>query len=293
MPSGLENSITDASWLAYGFTLIALMADHLLVGCRLVGLLVTLPGCNPSTVPWHLRALLVVVMAGMITPNVSLSARRVLNPVEQQFAMVEFQDTDASSVRNVAAVDLFGLAAGEVCLGLLLGIGANLILQGFRMAGQLVDQQTGLGLVSAAGIDGEEGGTIFGELLFWMGNLLLLLLGGHLLLVSTLLQTFRTFPPGCGSAPLELVPVAMQLIQQSLGLALQLSAPVIAAQVLVGLIVAHASSAAPQFQNVGTASIVKIVVALGVLTLALTGTTERLIELIPSTQQSVLETIPH
>ena len=125
-----------------------------------------------------------------------------------------------------------------------------------------------------------------------MGNLLLLVLGGHLLLVSTLLQTFRTFPPGCGSAPLELVPVALQLIQQSLGLALQLSAPVIAAQVLVGLIVAHASSAAPQFQNVGTASIVKIVVALGVLTLALTGTTERLIELIPGTQQSVLQVIP-
>lgn len=295
MPSALENSIADASLLAYGLTLMALLADHLLVGCRLLGLLVTVPGCNPSTVPWQLRALLLVVMAGMITPNVSVTARKALQPDERQFVMTQF-DTDAGSVRHEASatrnVGVFlGLAAGEMCLGFLLGIGVNLILQGFRMAGQLIDQQTGLGLVSSSGIDGEEGGSPLGELLFWMGNLLLLLLGGHLLLVSTLLETFRAFPPGCGSAPLEVMPIAMQMVQQSLSLALQLSAPVIAAQILVGLIVAHASSVAPQFQTVGTGSVLKIVVALGVLTLALTGTTERLIELIPGTQQTVLQAI--
>lgn len=298
MPSALENSIADASLVAYGLTLLALLADHLLVGCRLLGLLVTVPGCNPSTVPWQLRALLLVMMAGMITPNVSVAARQALPPGGQQFVMTQFEDetTDSDSVRHATkatrSVGVFlGLAAGEICLGFLLGIGANLILQGFRMAGQLIDQQTGLAVPSSAGIDGEDSGSALGELLFWMGNLLLILLGGHLLLVSTLLETFRAFPPGCGDAPLDVMAVAMQLIRQSLSLALQLSAPVIAAQILVGLIVAHASSVAPQFQSVGTGSILKIVVALGVLTLALTGATERLMDLIPGTQQDVLQAL--
>ncbi len=292
MPSALENSFADASWLVYGFTFVTLLADYLLVGCRLLGLLVTLPACNPSSIPWHFRVLMVVVLAGMITPNVSLSARRVLNPAEQQFAMVQFENTDASSVRHETVTGFLGLAAGEVCLGLLLGIGANLILQAFRMAGQLIDQQTGLGVAATSAVDGAGEGSAFGELLFWIGNLLLVVLGGHLLLVSTLLETFRAFPPGCGNAPVEILPVVLQLIQQSLSLALQLSAPVIAAQLLVGLIAAHATSVAPQFQNVGTGTILKVVVALSVLTLALTGTTERLMELIPGSQQSVLQAIP-
>lgn len=324
MPSALENSFADASLLAYGLSVMALLADHLLVGCRLFGLLVTVPACNPASVPWQLRVLLLVVISGMITPNVSLSARDALDgrrqdlvaeaagdgrlhrnqrtrqtvheqPVPPDSFNVDAKTGTAHHGREIGSpariLDFLGLAAGEICLGLLLGIGANLILQGFRMAGQLIDQQTGLGLVASAGIDDGEDGSVMGELLFWMGNLLLLLLGGHLLLVSTLLETFRTFPPGCGSTPLEIIPVAGQLIQQSLSLALQLSAPVIAAHILVGLIVAHASSVAPQFQSVGTDTVLKIVIALGVLTLALTGTTERLIELIPGTQQTILQAL--
>ncbi|MES2788979.1 MAG: flagellar biosynthetic protein FliR [Planctomycetota bacterium] len=316
MPSALENSFADASLLAYGLAMSGLLADYFLVGCRLLGLLVTLPGCNLSTVPWQLRCLLLVVMAGMITPNVSLSARPALRPAEplstqmaensirpvvhEDRISIDTREVDRSSSLSrslrttnspASILALIGLAASELCLGALLGIGASLIVQGFRMAGQLIDQQTGLGLVAASGIDGEDGGSAMGELLFWVGNLLLIVLGGHLLLVSTLLETFRTFPPGCGGAPLDLLPVSSQLIQRSLSLALQLSAPVLAIQILVGLVIVHASSVAPQFQNVGTSSILRIAIALGVLTLALTGTTERLIELIPETQQMILQAI--
>ena len=194
MSSALENSFADGSWLACGLTLRALLADHLLVGCRLLGLLITVPGCNPSVVPWQTRALLLVVLAGMITPNVSLSARGALRPAapppramhhtensirpvahEPQISIDEVAHeghfttavrSPGSIDRSSSVVNFLALAAGEACLGFLLGIGANLIMQGFRMAGQLIDQQTGLGMLSSAGIDSEEGGSILGELLF-------------------------------------------------------------------------------------------------------------------------------
>ena len=319
MPPAIENPLADASLLAYGLALAGLLSDHVLVACRLLGLLVTVPGCNPAALPWHVRCLLLVVLAGVITPNVSLSARAALRPtdgptdrpvVASRWADGTIQpaahsgqtppheipntiQTDGSETVRVrpfdkglnlgTSVEFVGLAACEVGLGLLLGVGANLILQGFRMAGQLIDQQTGWGLTASSAIDGDDLGSIPGELFFWMGTVLLFVLGGHLLLVSTLLETFGQIPPGSGFATGDPLPVAFQLLQQSLSLALRLSAPVLAAHVLVSLIVSHAGAAAPAIQNAGTGTILRVAVALGVLLLALSGTTDRLIELIPTT----------
>ena len=313
----LDSSMADTELPVYGLALLALAADYLLVGCRLVGLLVTIPGCNPAVIPLHLRCLLVVVLAGVITPNVSLVTRHPLPPAVRHPAVEQFADRTVQPVGHADAdlldgfpIDHFsptpgsttrpqtvlatltkfiGLGASELCLGLLLGLGANLILQGIRMAGQLIDQQTGWGLINS-GIDGEEGGSAIGELLFWIGNVLLLVLGGHLLLISCLLETFRSWPPGCGQMPLELLPTLEHWVRQSLTLALQVSAPVLAAQVLAGVVVSHATSAAPQFQNSGVGTVLKIAIACCVILLAINGITDRLLELLPATIQMPLPT---
>lgn len=309
MPFALDSSIADLELPAYGLTILALMADYVLVGCRLLGLLVTLPGCNPAVIPWHLRCWLIIVVAGVITPNVSLAARQLQAPALQSVdhtlqpvahVTTDLPDGFPTDDRMIAqrsrvsggnvlgtAAQFIGLGASEVCLGFLLGLGANLILQGIRMAGQLIDQQTGWGLM-ASGIDIDEGGTAIGELLFWIGNALFMVLSGHLLLISCLLETFHTWPPGCGQIPVDLLPTLEVWVRQSLTLALQISAPVLAAQVIAGVIVSHASSAAPQFQNSGVGTVLKIVIACSVILLAINGITDRLIELVPSTTQMAL-----
>ncbi len=299
--------------LAYGLVLAGLLADYVLVACRLFGLLVAIPGFNSSALPLHLRCLLLVVTAAVITPNVSLTARTAFpqRDSQQKFALatdkavqpVAHQEPEADDAFQVdgadssyghrsrsvsrlhSGVEFVRLAGCEVCLGLILGVCANLIVQGFRVAGQLIDQQTGWGIVSATSLDSDDGGTVTGELLFWMGTVMLLVLGGHLVLISTLLGTFQTFPPGSGHVDVELIPVLSQLVQQSLSLALQLSAPVLAIQVLAGLILSHAGTIAPQIQHSGTGVIVRLVLATLVLLLTLSGMTDRMLEAIPASIQ--------
>lgn len=310
-----ENSLTSDSTLAYGVILAGLLADHILVACRLLGLLVTIPGFNHSSLSWHLKILLLVVTAAVITPNVSPLARSALRPAEPQRPLAHASepavrltshsepDPDAtfaidgnssSAIRRstssfsalTSGLNFLVLGACEVCLGLMLGLGANLVLQGFRIAGQLIDQQTGWGLVATSALDSEEAGTATGELFYWLGAVLLFALGGHLLLISSLLETFRTFPPGSGSVNVELIPVFSQLVHQSLSLALQLSAPVLATQVLAALILSHAGAIAPHLQQAGTGVGLRIVLATFVLVLTLSGMADRLMELIPATIQT-------
>lgn len=313
MLAAFENSLASDPTLAYGLILAGLLADHVLVACRLLGLLVTIPGFNSSSLPWHMKCLLLVVTAATLTPNVSPFARSALRPGETggRFAQasepavrlashaepdlgdaVQIDGSSSSSLRSTSLTMLSSgltfvvLAMCEVCLGLMLGLGAHLILQGFRIAGQMIDQQTGWGLIAAQSLDSDDGGTASGELFYWLGSVLLFALGGHLLLISALLDTFRTFPPGSGSVNVELIPVLSQLVQQSLSLALQLSAPVLATQVLAGLILSHAGTIAPQFQHAGTAVVLRMVLATLVLLLTLSGMTDRLIELIPAIIQT-------
>lgn len=301
-----NNTFSIDPTVAYGLMLAGLLADHVLVACRLMGLLVTIPGLNGSALSLHLKCLLLLVTAAVITPNVSHSAKAALQPRATNRHVTQIEDQTVRPVAHAelvpaegvqidgrtaeshssppvlsSGVEFIRLAICELCLGLILGLGANLVLQGFRMAGQLIDQQLGWGF-STASLDGGDAGTPTGEMLFWMGTVLLFVLGGHLLLVSTLIGTFQTFPPGCGSVNVELVPLMSQLVQQSLILALQLSAPVIATQVLAGLILSHAGAVAPQFQHSGTALAIRVVLASAVLLLTFGGLADRLLDLIPT-----------
>jgi flagellar biosynthesis protein FliR len=281
-----------------GLVALRYLVDPLLVFCRILGLLVLIPGINAASLGWHLRAILLITLAAIIAPNVSADVQDLLNPsVIQQASREEPAFEDAAPAestsdelpatvksptrrRSVAGWIHAGLA--ELCLGLLLGVGANVVIQSFRMLGTLIEQQLGLSL--AAGSQSEltdlESGS--GELMFWLGSVLFLIAGGHLLFIGTLLDTFREFPVGYGSDHSELNMIAAGLVHQSLKLALQLAAPIIATQILVSCSLSYAGNLAPQFNTTGVSSPIRIVTACVVLSLTLTGLADRIFDAIPA-----------
>jgi flagellar biosynthesis protein FliR len=284
-----------------------LLADHLLVFCRLLGMLVLIPGLNTQALGWQLRATLLVTLAAIITPNVSTEVQAVFNSNQIQQASREEPTFDGSDV-----IEPEGLASGEnrpqlqghrsfsdwvfaciteLCLGLILGIGANLVLQSFRMAGTLLEQQTGMSLGATEAQDLEASETGSGALFFGLGAVLFLIAGGHLLCVSTLLDTFHDFPVGYGSRTSELPIVVAGLIEQSLKLALQLAAPLIATQILVSFCLSYAGSTAPHFNGTGVAVPIRIVTASVVLSLTFSGLSERLLDVIPKVLETTRQTL--
>ncbi|MDB5388799.1 MAG: FliR [Planctomycetaceae bacterium] len=274
-----------------------MLAEHLLVFCRLLGLLVLIPGISTAALGWQLRAVLLITLAAIITPNVSRQVQAVLDPdTIQQASREEFaipdlnpaesgelagQSASKQTVQGNSISELAHAALAELCLGLMLGCGANLVLQSFRMAGSVIEQQTGLSLGQTGGPESEDGETGSGSLMFVFGGVLFLVAGGHLLCISTLLDTFQEFPVGYGSIASEPAVIIANLVHQSLKLALQLASPIIATQLLVSYTLAHAGNLAPQFNTNAIASPVRIVSACIVLSLTLTGMTERILDTIP------------
>lgn len=305
MSLDLTSTVVSEIWLAYGLMGLKVLTAYLLVTCRLLGLFLLTPGFNSAALPLHLRCLLLLVMAGVITPNVSpdlhapgpAAVERLAEAGVAPIRTASHEDLGSTGAipvdrsargkfRRTTVTGLLSrfvqLAGTELCLGLLLGLCANLIIQGCRMAGQLIDQQTGLGIVAVTAIDGDDGGSVTSELLFWLGTVMLFVLGGHLLLISTLLGTFRTIPVGSGELQVEWLSLISGLGQLAITLALQFSAPVLAIQVLAGIVLSHANILAPQYQNTATGSTIRVVLALAVLCCTITGLADRLLDLIPA-----------
>lgn len=212
-----------------------------LVVARLAGLFVWGPVFGHQALPLKFRALLVLALALVVTPALLPMASR--------------QPIDGLGFDRLAAgppliggdvADLVRMGAGELMVGLALGLGMQTILSGMQMAGRLIDQQIGTSLAEV--FNPELGGdvSLSGQLLHQLGLLVFLLIGGHLLIVAALLDTFQSLPIGAAGVGPPMFELLTRLVQQSLMLALQVSAPVLATLAVVGLALGVLGRAAPQ-----------------------------------------------
>ncbi|MDA0831924.1 MAG: flagellar biosynthetic protein FliR [Planctomycetota bacterium] len=204
----------------FAFTLILL---------RISGLMLAAPVFSNSTVPVNIRILFTLTLSIMIAPLLLANGTAVALPA--------------------SVLDYVWIAAGELGLGLALGLGVMTILSGLQMGGQLIDQQAGTGLGEVLNPDLDTSGTLVGMLVFLMGTTIFLLLepwGGHLLMLSALLDTFQTFPLGGAYVPVSTIEFLRDLIHHSLVLGIQIAAPVIAALMMVELALGFLSRTVPQ-----------------------------------------------
>lgn len=95
--------------------------------------------------------------------------------------------------------DTFGLlhlALGELLIGVLLGFILTLVFAAIQVGGQIIDLQTGFGMMNVFNPAMESQVPIFGFFLFIIAVLYLLLLNGHHEMVRALASTYDTIPFG-------------------------------------------------------------------------------------------------
>jgi flagellar biosynthetic protein FliR len=144
---------------------------------------------------------------------------------------------------------LFALAAaGNALFGLALGFLVVLTFTAVRIAGQLVDMQSGL-LMSAV-LDPQHGGqeTVFGQFYYSLAVVLFLSLNAHHVLLATLARSAELVPPGSlGMAP-AVLPSFLALFSQMFIMAFQLAAPVMIVLILTDIALGLISKTVPQLQ---------------------------------------------
>lgn len=294
----------------YAFTLVVI---------RLSGLMTIGPLFGQSIIPANVRILMVLTMGLLITPALNdhgkvafekldrnQDGRLTRDEVPEPFArryralLTAAGKTDDDVLlkndlrvllpRPQTMLDYVRIGIGEFGLGLVLGLGVLTILSGLQLAGEIIDQQSGLALGEVANPGLDITGAISGQFLFTFGTTVLLVMepaGYHLTIVSALVETFQTVPLGDAVVTVAAIDLVRDLVHQSLVLGIQIAAPILASMSLIGLTMGFLGHTVPQINVMVAGFPVRAVICLMVLITALSGIARAVIDLVPTVIDSL------
>jgi flagellar biosynthetic protein FliR len=288
----------------------ALVAFTLIVA-RLSGMVVIGPVFGHPQIPVQVRVFLVLALSLVITPALLVAdqaktfhrldrnhderltldeAPRSLAAQIEALLLQAGKDGDEGLTADefrlpwpvpATVVEYAWLALIEFAVGFALGLGVMTVVSGLQMAGSLIDAQIGVSLGSVFNPEFETDASLSGELLHQLGLVIFLIVGGHHLMVSALVDTFQTLPVGYAWVSPPAIELLSDLVHQSLALAVQISGPVMGMMAVVGLAMGFLGHTIPQINVLVVGFPVRTLVGLFVLGLAAPGIAEALAHKLP------------
>ncbi len=193
----------------------------LLVAIRLSGLLVFAPAFSSSAIAPRIKAGLVIAMTCLLAPVVALLP-------------------GAHASLDMASI------VGELGVGLLFGLNLMILSEAILFAGTLLGMSFSFSLVNLLDPNTMVETPVMGQLLGWLGTLVILGAGLDHVLLAAVMRSFAVVPPG-HAALLREDGVAIFRAAGGIFIAgLQLAAPVMAAALAVEVTVSLVSRLAPQ-----------------------------------------------
>ena len=217
-------------------------AAVVLSALRVGGLLLVAPVWSAKPVPMRLRTALTVIFALLLNPSAT-------------------QGVNLEALRITPATFL-----SETSIGIAIGLSAAMVIAGAEAAGE--QMTTSIGLSGAAIFDPTNNtqGSLLATFMQMLSLMVLLIGGGHLVMLRALADTFRVLPLGMpldlGLGFHELVKAASSVFSAGI----QFAAPVVAAVLVMNIALAILGRAAPKLQVMSVAFPLQI--SVGLLTLA-------------------------
>ncbi len=217
-------------------------AAVVLTGLRVGGLLLVAPVWSAKPVPMTLRTALLLIFALLLNPaatnGVNLEALRI---------------TPATFLT-------------ESAIGVVIGLAAAIVIAGAEAAGE--QMTIAIGLSGAAIFDPTNNtqGSLLAQFMQMLALVVLLIAGGHVVMLRALADTFRIMPLGAslniGEGLHAFVPMARSVFAAGI----QFASPVVAAVLVMNIALAVLGRAAPKLQIMSIAFPLQI--SIGLLTLA-------------------------
>lgn len=193
---------------------IEIIKVFLLVLVRFSGLIVSAPILGSGNFPVMGKIGLAGLSAMLVTPTVAVLHQSLpSDPLE--FAL---------------------MAAGELLIGLLIGLVMMFVFAAIQVGGQVMDMQAGFALMNVFNPAMETQFPIFGFFFFILALLYLLTLNGHHMMIRALVSTFDHVPLG-GFAPHP----DLMMVVAGWGTAIFYDGVLIAAPVAAAMLLAYAS----------------------------------------------------
>ncbi|MFH1035763.1 MAG: flagellar biosynthetic protein FliR [Pseudomonadota bacterium] len=204
--------------MPFGDLSLAQVTGFLLVLIRAAALIATLPFFGSPNVPEMVKAGLALSLALLISPMVKIDPALLPRDMWQ----------------------LALLAAGELMIGMILGMVVRLLLTSVQIMGQLAGFQMGFSVANVFDPIGGGQVAVVAQFCYVMALLAFLGVGGHLHFFRALADSFQVVPPGGFSLSRALYEQFMGLVTQMFLLSVKIGAPVVGAllftQVAMGVV---------------------------------------------------------
>ncbi|MFQ5489170.1 MAG: flagellar biosynthetic protein FliR [Phycisphaerae bacterium] len=223
-----------------------LLPGFALVLFRVMGLMVTAPLFGSSAIPARIKVALGFTIAALLFPIVGPTL-----------------PADITVQTAVAGV------AGEMMIGLIIGLSMTLVLVGVQLTGMMIGQQAGIGLASVIDPSQNTSSTVVGQVYMITTLMIFLSIGGHRLLMAALLDTFGVVPVLSFTVSENMVGFVADLLSASYILAIKLFAPVMIALLLTTVALGFLSRTIPQLNILSVGFAVRSMASLGAAALAI------------------------
>lgn len=218
-----------------------------LVASRIGGLLMFQPLLGALSIPVTLRAMLVLALAALLTPLVSLPAAAPATPLGIAFAM-----------------------ASEILLGALIGMISSACFIGLQMGGLLIAQESGIAFGQVVDPSSDEQETVLGIFYLQLVAVVFLIVGGHRALIAACLDTFETIPLlGDNQTAILGTDVLCKALDLSGQVAFRVAAPTLLVLFLVNVAMGFVSRTMPQLNILAVGFSLKSLIAFAVMAASL------------------------
>jgi len=204
---------------------------YVLVLFRIAGMMIWAPLLGSTQIPKRIKAMIACVLAASIAPYLSTTVAIPQSPWTLAVAI-----------------------GGEIVFGAAIGLILSLVFVAGQWAGEIIGQQMGLNLGQTLNPQYGGGGSVVGDLYFFLTLLVFLSIGGHIALVKGVFESFTALPLLTVSVNRPLLETVVSVFQGATVLAMQLAAPMLVTMLVVDMVLGFVGKTVPQL-NIMTAGI--------------------------------------
>lgn len=207
------------------------LIDHLVISVlvltRLSTLLMAMPAVGVG-VPKRVRALFAIMLTALLVPTV-------------------VQLSDSHTIPRVDNMVELAIAVGrEALVGMLIGATIQLLITGLQLAGEAITGTGGMQLGDAVDPTTQSSMPTMARLVGLLVTAIFLLIGGHRMLLSLLIDSFHTLPAGNVQLESSIMDMIVSQLTAGMSAGVRVAAPVIGALLLANLITGLISRTLPQ-----------------------------------------------
>ncbi|OQA76054.1 MAG: Flagellar biosynthetic protein FliR [bacterium ADurb.Bin243] len=195
---------------------------------RITGIFTSAPVIGAESLPAQIRIMTALVLSMLLMPaEISSRGAVKIPPQTYIFALIVVK---------------------EILLGLLLGFVASFVIEGVKLAGELMGIQIGFAMVSVIDPESQQEESITGSFNYLIFTLIFLMINGHHLIIEALNQSLRIVPLGLVYYNGNFVSEIFDRAPEFFTIGVKIAAPIVVPLIMLSVVLGIISRAVPRLE---------------------------------------------